>query len=141
MPTLSLTVRNAKLVAKGLQNLRADIPKIAKNNIENVFKRAVKQMKEYPPERPNQTYIRTYEFKNSWQIIPMATGFKVTNTATRRGTRYPFYVVGDAVGQGQAWMHVGRWLLFRDVLDFEMTKLPNITEEHLRIRAKEEGLG
>lgn len=141
MPTLSITVRNAKLVANGLQNLRAEIPKIAKNNIEGVFKRAVKQMKDYPPPPPRSKYQRTFKFRDSWVITPMVTGFKVTNKASRRGVQYSNYVVGDATGKGQAWMHVGRWLLFRDVIDFEMTKLPDTVEEHIKIKAKAEGLG
>lgn len=140
MTQITIQVRNAKLVANNLQNLRADVPRIAKRNIEGVVKRVVKQMQNYPPTRPGQKYKRTYRFKNSWVITPMTTGYKVGNTASRRGVRYADYVVGDAAGKNQAWMHVGRWLLFRDVLDYKMTKLPNTVENHLRLKSKELGL-
>lgn len=134
MPFLTLYVRNAELVHKGLRNLSAAIPKIARSDIEGVHKRVIKQMQDYPPERPAQKYVRTYEFKKTWRIKPTPKGARLSSSFDKS-----MYVVGDAVGKGQAWMHVGRWLLFRDVVDYEMTKLNDTVEKHIVVRARQEG--
>ena len=57
-------------------------------------------LKWYPRERPGQTYVRTYNLRNSWYIKESNSDWsrvQVGNTAT-----YSPYVVGDAE---QAWMH------------------------------------
>ena len=140
MPLLGIRVINAQLVAKGLQDLKSEVPRIGKDRIENTGKRIVKQMQKYPPQRAGSRYTRTYQFKNSWVITLQARGISIRNTARSRRGLYGEYVVGDERGDGQAWMHVGNWLLFRDVVDYEMTKLPDDVENHIRLYAHGKGL-
>lgn len=67
----------------------------------------------YPPKRPKQTYVRTGLLANSWSAEQVAPGkWRINNSAN-----YSQFVVGDAQGHGQAWMHQGRWWLAREVVD------------------------
>ena len=140
MPQISISVKNAQLVAKGLQDLSAEIPKISKDNIEKVFKRVVKQVQNYPPPRSGSRYIRTYTLRNSPRMTPTQSGFRLQINPIQRGRAYGRYVIGDARGGGQATVHIGRWLLLRDIVDFEMTKLPDTVYNHIRQFAKIKGL-
>jgi len=139
MPAISIRVEAGATMA-AMQNVRAEVPKISDRNIEKTVKRIVKHMQDYPPERSGQTYRRTYQFRNSWKITRQMRGYKAENTASGRSGRYGNYVVGDALGAGQAWMHTGRWLLFRDAVDYEMTQLPDSVEENLKLVINQNGL-
>lgn len=140
MPRLTISVKNAKLVSKNLQDLRAEIPKISKHHLQALGKRVVKQMRVYPPQHTGSAYVRTYRLKNSWKATDTAKGIVITGDPVYRGKRYGVFVVGSEKGTGQAWMHVGNWLLFRDVFDYEMTKVPDAVESSLRYFAKRKGL-
>lgn len=140
MPNITIQVKNAKLVAKGLANIRAEIPRISASTIEKAAKGIVKEMRNYPPERPGQKYVRTGRLRDSWKIKMLSTGVTVTGNPVHKGRAYGRYVVGDGSGAGQAYMHVGRWLLFRDVVEYEVTKLPTAVEERIRMKVRQEGL-
>lgn len=79
----------------------------------------VKRMQDYPPERPGQKYKRTFRFKRSWNLAFVSDGLLIENL-----TPYAGRVVGDEFGKNQAWMHVGRWSLFRSVVEQEIASLP-----------------
>lgn len=49
---------------------------------------------------------------------------------------YTRYVVGDSYGLGQAWMHQGRWQLFRDEVDKEVSTLPTEVERAIVVVAR-----
>lgn len=68
----------------------------------------------YPAERPNQQYIRTFEFRDNWDIVPPVIQSGDMITELNNDTSYGRYVVGDDVGdwQNQAY-HAGRWYLLR----------------------------
>jgi hypothetical protein len=132
---ITIQVKNAQLVGKGLANIRAEIPKISERTIKTAGEKIIRQMQNYPPERTNQKYVRTYKFKSGWRLDRSATGYTVKNP-----TSYGRYVVGDFAGSGQAWMHVGRWLLLRDVTEYEVTQLPPMVEEHIRLKVRQERL-
>lgn len=140
MPQITIQVRNAELVGKGLANIRAEIPRISENTIKKAGESIIREMRKYPPERAGQRYVRTYKLRDSWKLSRSATGYTITGDPVNKGRSYGRYVVGDAAGGGQAWMHVGRWLLFRDVVDYGVTKLPDLVEEHIKIKARSEGL-
>lgn len=145
MPQITISVKNAKLVQKGLSNIRAEIPRISANTIKKVAEKIVKRMRDYPPERPGQKYVRTFRLRDSFKISSTSTGFTVkANPTSPRGKKYGRYVIGTFDGGigngGQAWMHVGRWLLFRDVAEYEVSLLPPAVEEHIRMKIKQQGL-
>lgn len=138
---ISVTV-NGELVRKGLQNLSAEIPQIGRQQIRVVMDRIKRRMEEYPAERPGQRYKRTGKLFYSWGIDPIENaGYMIKNTARgKNGKMYGHYVVGDAYGTGQAWMHAGRWKLLRDVVDEEVERLPDEIEERIVMVARREGL-
>ena len=146
MPQITFEVKNAELVAKKLQNIRAAIPKISEDRISDLVIRISKKIKQYPPRRAGSRYVRTRTLANSVLMRRMAHGYALkVDPVSPSGTHYGRYVVGGAEGgsgvNGQAWMHVGRWLLFRDVVDYEMTKLPAVVESHIKLKIKAENLG
>lgn len=136
---LSLRVE-AGAVLRSFQNIRAEVPVVGEKTLEGVLTRARRRLQVEPPERPGQRYIRTHKLAKGYRITRQKRGYMMENTATRKGRRYPVFVVGDGTGKGQAWMHVGRWLLFRDVIDFEMTKVPDSVEKQIKIVAAKNGM-
>lgn len=152
---LSISLGRGELVRQGLQDLNAEIPKIGRRGIRTVMERIKRRMQVYPPERPGQsrtgshpvlgtTYIavryrRTGRLGRSWVIERNGnTGYILKNDARspRYGRRYTKYVVGDAYGQSQAWMHKGRWQVTRDVVEEEVAKLPAPIEQEITMVAR-----
>lgn len=78
----------------------------AEQNVMAQFRRA------YPPPRPGQTYRRTGNLGRGWAIRINQGSVTIHNAMPYAG-----YVVGDAKGAGQAWMHRGRWWVARDAID------------------------
>ena len=127
----------AKIVRQGLQDLAVAVPKIGRRQVRNTLERIKKIMKVYPSPRPGQTYTRTFKLKRGWKIQTAGpTGYTISNRARFRGRSYVKYVVGSATGTMQAWMHKGRWPLFRNVVDAEGAKLPFEIARHIRIKAR-----
>lgn len=147
---------NAEIVRQGLQDLAAEIPKIGRQGIRTVMERIKRKMQEYPAERAGQSvrqvhavlgytivakrYRRTGNLGSHWAIEPLKNGYAIENTAQFKGRRYGRYVVGDAYGTGQAWMHKGRWKLMRDVVEEELQELPREIEDTIEMVARREGL-
>ncbi len=127
----------AKIVRKGLQDLAAEVPKIGRQQVRNTLERIKRVMGIYPPERPGQDYVRTFKLRRGWKIESAGpSGYKISNRARFRGRSYVKYVVGTAAGTMQAWMHKGRWPLFRNVVDAEGAKLPFEIARHITIKAR-----
>ena len=154
MTQLSIKVKG-ELVRKGLQDLADEIPKVGRQQIRDMMNRVVRKMQEYPPEPANRerrsshsilgTIItrtgRTGTYFRSWKIEQVGnTGYKLENTAARKGRAYAVYVGGDAYGNRQAWMHVGRWNVTRDVVEEEVEKLPEDIEKEIVMVARRNGL-
>ena len=154
MTQLTIKVKG-ELVRKGLQDLSAELPKVGRRKIRDMMNRVVRKMQEYPPEPANRerrsshsilgTIItktgRTGTYFRSWKIEQVGnTGYKLENTAARKGKAYAVYVGGDAYGNRQAWMHVGRWNVTRDVVEEEVEKLPPDIEKEIVMVARRNGL-
>ena len=127
MISLSITVGPAaRIVRQGLQNLRTEVPKIGRMRMYEASERIMRKMQKYPPTRVGQRYRRTYRLRDSWTIRRLEKGNRIVNRAP-----YANYVVGNAYGTYQAWMHAGRWPLFRDVADAEIARLPKTIKENI----------
>lgn len=132
---------NASLIRMGLQNLDAEAPQIGRMQLYDQSMAVVRLMKSYPEERAGQKYVRTYDFQHSWLIQAMDNGYEIVNDAARNGREYGVYVVGDAIGQEhQAWMHVGRWQEFAEVLQAMVAMLPSQVEQNIVIWGRQYGL-
>jgi hypothetical protein len=137
MTQLTFRVKGAKITRKGLENLGAEIPKISRSRIRKVLDRVVKEMKVYPPAPSGSIYERTFKLRRGWKVQRLGeTGYRIENRARFRGRAYVKYVVGSATGEKQAWMHKGRWKLFRGVVDAEGAKLPREVAKHIMLKAR-----
>ena len=124
---ISITT-NAKLVRMGLQNLALEIPKIGRNQIWKVMQRVKARARIYPKERIGQKYVRTYRLRDSWEIGRKSSG-TLEGYTIKNDTPYAPYVMGDAYGNRQAWMHIStdqgkRWTMTRDIVEDEIKTLP-----------------
>jgi hypothetical protein len=141
MAGTGLTIQvDGELVRQGLENVAAEIPLIGRRRIRTVANRIVRRMQEYPDERPGQAYKRTGRLFYSWKIEEVQDGYRISNTAAFRGRPYAAWVVGDAYGTRQAWMHKGRWHLYRDVTEEEIAKLPPEIVADINLVARRVGL-
>lgn len=139
MTQLTIKVRG-ELVRSGLQDLAAELPRVGRQQIRTAMNRIYREVSSYPKERPGQTYKRTGRLFYSWKIDEVKSGYKIENTATYKGKAYAVYVVGDAYGQRQAWMHQGRWTVLRDAADAEVEKLPDEIEQEIVMVARRNNL-
>ncbi len=130
---LSIRVQGT-LVRNGLQNLDAEIPKVSRLSIYRSSQRIVQRMKTYP-SRAGSKYKRTYRFRDNWIITAREDGYQTQNR-----TPYGRYVVGDAFGERQAWMHVGIWTPLRDVAEEEVKNLPQEISKEIVMVARRNGL-
>jgi hypothetical protein len=136
-----LTIRvHSDLVRQGLENLADELPRIGRRRIRTMVDRVIRRMQEYPNERPGQTYKRTGRLFYSWTVESLDNGYRIGNDASRRGRDYAKYVVGDAYGTSQAWMHAGRWAKYRNVVEEEIMWLPHAVIEDINLVARRNNL-
>jgi len=140
MTQLSIQINNADIVRRGMQDLSAEIPKVGRLQIYRTSQEIVRQMKIYPAERIGQLYRRTGRLGGGWMIVSNTNGYTIRND-----TPYTKYVVGNAYGLEQAWMHIStdqgkRWNVFRDVQEDEIKKLPPEIENEITMVARRLGL-
>ena len=140
MTQISFSVHGADLVRQGLQNLGAEIPKIGQGQIYKAMQNVRKRMQEYmtinrPPQLPS--YERTGTLSRGYHISKKVNGYTLGNPVN-----YTKYVVGNAYGLEQAWMHAkpGRHTLLRDVAEEEAGKLPPEILDEIDMVARREGL-
>ena len=129
------TTNRIKVVRKGLENFRADIPKIARQRFWDAMKWIKKKLsytQTSPPRRPAQTYIRTFTLMRGYKIGKT----KALNYFFRSTAPYTVHVLGGADGTGQAWMHEGRWPTMRGVVDWVIERLPVTMARGIRLAAK-----
>jgi hypothetical protein len=132
---------NRDFVLRALQNIQYMLPELTSKEAERVAKASVKKAQNYPPAPFGSTYIRTYEFKNAWEVSQYgAYGYEIYNDANQFGSLYPVYVMGNDLGQGQAGVHSGNWELIRDVVDYEIEDTLSAFESDIRNVVKSEGL-
>lgn len=140
MVQITINVKNAQLVAKGLANIRAEIPKISELTIKKAADASVKIMKVYPPPPANTRYTRTFKLRDSFKVTRATNGYTIKADPVQKGKHYGRYVIGYADGTGQARIHTGRWKLLRDVAEQESDKLPPMVAEHIKMTARKNGL-
>lgn len=139
MTQISFQFKNVRLVARSLEGLRAEMPRIARGRIFDALKVVVNRFKRYPAKTAKQNYIRTFRLRRKWKISRKGRmGYTVANNASFKGKAYARFVVGDAKGKNQAWMHQGRWKIFRFEMENALEKLPKAaaTNVHFYLRRR-----
>ena len=139
MTQLSINVTGGEIVRQGLQDLSAEIPKIGRLQIYRTEQAIQKRLKAYwvsntPPELPS--YQRTGRLSAGYTITGIPNGYTLSNRVP-----YTKYVVGNAYGLDQAWMHAkpGRHQLWRDIQDDEVSKLPQAIDDAITVVARRDG--
>lgn len=156
---LSIKVVNADLVRKGLEDLAAEIPKIARKDIYDALNGAKGELSKPAPKpkypinwdsvRQKIAFFATDGFgggipyvrrasggmAKKWRLTAKKIGWKLANIA--RGAKYVF---GDSGGGSQSNIHKGRWKLFRTVVEKYIKNLPKTIKGHIVFYAKRKGL-
>ena len=135
MPITSVgPIEGAKLIRQGLEDTTDAIPKIGRRQIYLALLRVMTRGKTYPGKRPKKKglrpYVRTSTLRRGWNLVNLEDqGYELSVEATSpRGHPYEVYVLGDEDGEGQAYMHVGRWPLYRTLVDEELSRLPEVIQ-------------
>lgn len=123
MTQITARITGDDKVAIGLKKLGDAIPALAARSIMAAMNKAKEEASaQWPvaayagygvPYRPGQKYKRTGRY---------GSGFKVErngpqNYTLQNRTPYAPFVGGDSEGQGQAWMHEGRWPVIRETVE------------------------
>lgn len=151
MPSISLRVKsNVKLVRRGLENLRAQLPKIGDFRAKEAAKEIARRMSrpgrkiKYPVDWDSLKqkiyviirimkkqgflpFIRTHAHERGWKTENIQRGAKVYNNV--RGSKYLY---GTMRSTRQSNIHVGRWLILRVVYDKVVADLPKRVKESLK---------
>jgi hypothetical protein len=141
---------NIKLVQRNLENLRLELPKIAKSRLQEAGREIIRRMSiagkriTYPVDwestkqrvkviililrrQGRLPYTRTGHHQRGWKMEATANGVKVYNAF--KGSKYLY---GTMRSKRQSSIHVGRWPILRTVYDSVIKSLPKKVKESLR---------
>jgi hypothetical protein len=144
MTTISLRVFGLDKLQIGFNQYAKTVAPICRDTVYAAIQRAVKKSPGYlggnsytTPERPGQGYVRTGNLGRSVALEQDGLSSRVNVNSG-----YETYVIGNADGTGQAWMHAGRWPTLRSAVDDEVAKLTSGGELDAALgkSAKEAGL-
>ena len=147
----------AKLVRKGLQDLRAAVPKIGKSSIYERLMIAKREMSKNPsrPKPPGLwdskkqmlayfksggfgkgiPYKPTGNAGKSWVLQAIENGWKLYNKFAQA-----VYLFGNWEGERQSVIHAGRRPNFKETLQAHVERLPKTIQANLNSVIKRLGL-
>ena len=142
---LSLRVEGDTQVRAGLNRYAQTVDRVTREVVKAAMERALKKSIPYRggasydvPERGG--YVRTGNLGRSGYIEQVGLSTRIRVEAYRDGREYGGYVVGNAEGTGQAWMHVGRWTTLRQAVDAEIDGLTGELDGELQRGVGQAGL-
>ena len=121
MLRFNLTIIGQNAIENRLRTAAATLPRATVNTTYDWAQLHVMRhlsVKPYPPMRPGQRYKRTGDLGRGW-----TAGVRGKVVYIENAMPYAGYVVGNAKGQRQAWMHRGRWWVMRDMIDEKRPEL------------------
>jgi hypothetical protein len=130
MAGFSLTVDGADTLSRKFNRIARESPGTFDKTTGRWAKRTSNQLikKPYPATRPEQKYKRTRRLKRGWRSRRVESMvYEIFNPTT-----YGPWVVGDSQGQGQAWMHLGRWWLGATEITNRTPDLVDTLEKEIR---------
>ncbi len=156
---LSIQVKGAEITRKGLRDLKREVPRIAAQDLYDTMTRAKRKvaLPAPPPSYPIQwaserqrkkvlallreagetAYVRKGRYELGWKVrrnpstARSLPGYSLVNDWSAAQ-----YVGGNAYGQRQQPMHIGRWVLARDAVEVEVSKLPKTMQAHIDMVAR-----
>ncbi len=163
MPTLSIQIKGAEMKRKGFENLDANIPVIAAQDIYDAMLRAQTEMKtpgasiSYPVKWDSEKQRRAYfatdgfgggiptqrsgRYEAAWDIRRNPSpdrareGYSLYNKLD-----WAQYVGGNAYGDRQSRIHRDRWNKLAAAVRKAVDGLPGKVREHILILAEKSGL-
>lgn len=158
MPQITLRVKGAKVVRKGLENLRTKWPLVSRQRLYDAAREIVRRMKKpgknitYPVQWDSDKqrrayfatdgfghgipYTRTGKHQAGWKVLKTKAGDYIAVNKSLVAK----YISGGADGLGQSKIHEGRWTLLRDAVDIVVRRLPKAVRNSLAIVARREKL-
>lgn len=161
---LSVSIRNARLVGKNVEDLKKDVKDVSAGRLRGRLEGARVRLVRYPaPFRGRYPwvsekqrryviaairrgdikvpYVRTGTYGRAWKVIKTGEGYALTGEAISRrdGRDYTKYVGGDAYGTRQARVHQGRWALMRDEVERSLQQLPREIRNDVVMVARRKG--
>lgn len=154
---MTIKTRGADLVRKGLQDLAAEVPKIARKDIYTAMTEVRKLLKT-PGKKPtypinwdsdrqrryvlamlraanNLPYRRTDNLPSGWTIERAGeNGYKLFNPASAA-----VYVYGNYEGARQSKIHENRWPIMQEIVEAAIVKLPPDIESHISYYGRSKG--
>lgn len=129
----------------GLGKFREALPGIGKRVLRRLLLRVIRAVTRYPAERPGQKYIRTGLYGRSFKLVTKhmgaSAGYTIKSDAVQKGRHYTRYVGGNSAGEGQAWMHQGRWPVVREELDGELEHIYAEMDADVATTLRQHGIG
>ncbi len=101
---------------------RITLPALLEAPMQRAIELVRSKLREYPPERPGQTYVRTGDLGQGWADAPVSSsssGFGLTDTLSNEAVEYAPFVQRDPQfgDPHQAWMHRDRWSTDAQILE------------------------
>ena len=142
MASITVKVDNGK-VYQSLRNVGDAIPRITDKAVKNAMTAARDEVRTYLPIRPGQRYKRTGKRYRATQVVKAGLrAYRLeSNPVYKNGRTANPYVIGDAFGRGQAWMHAGRWKLIYPTVQKWIAPLMAEITVNLSQLLRREGLG
>lgn len=153
---MTVKATGAEIVRKGLADLEAEIPKIARRDIYDMM-REVRSIMRTPGRRPtypiqwdsdkqrryvlallrsqdNLPYQRTDELPSGWDIERTGHGYRLFNRAPQA-----VYLYGNFEGARQSKIHEGRHPIVQQAVEAHIVDLPPAIEQHITYYGREKG--
>lgn len=106
--------------------------KALQRGMSDATKIVMQEAQVYPPQRPNQKYIRTYKLRRSWnnrRIRITPSGVEGVIYSNSNDAPYNAYVQHPRF---QAWMHKGRWQTTDDIARKRSKDVAKAIEDKIR---------
>jgi hypothetical protein len=117
MTQLKVTVRDNEVRTIN-ERLTLAVKRLPAGIMRPIVDEGVEELRTDPAERPGQRYVRTgARYSRTRAEYTGGQSYRFVSDPTYRGRSADPYVLGDARGQGQAWMHRGRWKTMRAVVE------------------------
>lgn len=116
---MSLNVRFRALTANSKQIRTEKLLSDVKSHQKQWAHKAIRRLQQYPPPPPDSRYERTGDLGAGWKPSgPTVSGSGII-TRIINDVSYAEFVYGDEVGDGQAYMHRGRWITIPQAIERE----------------------
>jgi hypothetical protein len=141
---ISVRLSNLDNVIRGVRRFGAALLGVNKRAMDRAMRKAGRKARGFFPAGavmgydvpPRGDYQRTGEYGVSFHVYETRTGARL-----EVGAAYARYVGGDSEGQGQAWMHRGRWPVISDAVNEELDALVQEVDADLSAVIRQEGIG